>query len=251
MSFCQAASRLEVHHAELLVDQELDVETVEAVPLGGEGLVVPGVHVLDHGPRGPARREAALGRARGDDLLRVVLDLLPGLRRLRGIEPGLLERVLVVVEDRRRGIERHGVEIAVLRVVADHGRDEVLPLDRDLLLLHQLVDGVDGAREQHGLGADLEDLHDVRRLLLPVGGDGGGQRLGIRALAERLDLVLRLALVELLHQLVGGVVELPGHGVPELDLGLRVRGRRREGDGGEQGAGPGGRSHHGRGAWHD
>ena len=218
--------------------------------LVGEGLVVPGVHVLDHGPRRPARGKAALGRPRRDDLLRVVLHLLPGLGRLRRIEPGLLEGVLVVVEDRGGGVEGHGVEVAVLRVVAGHGRDEVLPVDGDLLLLHEHVHGVDRAGEQHGLGPHLEDLHDVRRLTLPVGGDGRGQGLRIGALAQRLHLVLRLALVELLHQLVGGVVELAGHGVPELDLRLGQGGGGGERDGDEKGAGPGGRSHHGRGAGH-
>src|SRR5262249_12767367 len=63
------------------------------------------------------------------------------------------------------------------------------------------------------------------------------------------DLVLRLTVVELLHELVGGVVELAGHGVPELDLRLAEGGRGRENEGDEQGADPGSRApqHHGAG----
>ena len=226
--------------AELPVDQELGVEAVEAVVLGREGLIVPGVHVLDHRPRGPARRETALGGAGADKLLAVLLDLLPGLRRLGRIEPGLGERVLVVVEDRRGRVERHRVEIAVLRVVAHHGRDELLPVDLEPLLREELIDGKDGARQHHGLGADLEDLHDVRWILLPIRGDGRGQRLRVRPLAQRLHLVFVLARVELLHQLVHGIAELSGHGMPEVDLRLGERGRGVcRAEGGEQDERPG------------
>src|SRR5262249_61794954 len=91
---------------------------------------------------------------------------------------------------------------------------------------------------------------DVRRLVLAVGGDGRGERLWIRPLAERLDLVLVLAVVELLHELVGGVVELARHGVPELDLRLGERRGGCEGEGDEQGAGSGGRAQKGGEALH-
>ena len=137
-----------------------------------------------------------------------------------GSRPGLLEGVLVVVEDRRRRVVRHRVELAVLRVVADHRLDEVVPVDLDLVLLHQLVHRVHGAGQHHGLGADLEHLHDVRRVLLPVRGDGGGERLRVAALAQRLDLVLALAVVELLDLGLQRLAERAGHRVPEVDLVL-------------------------------
>src|SRR5207253_6177773 len=60
-----------------------------------------------------------------------------------------------------------------------------------------------------------------------LGRDRRRQRLGVSALVERLDLVLALALVELLRLIVERVAELPGHRVPEMDLGLGERGRRR------------------------
>ena len=189
-----------------------------AVLVGGERLIVPGERILQHRPRGPRGREAALGAAGGDDLLGELSDLRPGRRRLLGVEPRLLEGILVVVEDRARGVERHRVELAVLGVVAGHRLDEVPPVDGDLLVLHQLGDGIDGARQQHRLGAHVEDLDDVRRVLLAVGRDGAREDLGVRPLVERLHFVLGLALVELLHQLLHGLAELSAHGVPEMDL---------------------------------
>ena len=210
--------------AELAVDQELGVEAGVAVLVGGEGLVVPRERVLEHRPRRPRGGEPALRRARRHEFLRGLADLLPRRRRLRGVEAGLLEGVLVVVEDRARRVERHRVEVAVLRVVGDHRLDEVAPVDGDLLLLHELVDRMHRARHQHGLGAHVEELDDVGRILLPVGGDGRGQDLGVGPLVERLDLELRLALVELADELVHRLAELAAHGVPEVDLGPGERG---------------------------
>ena len=196
-----------------------------------------GVHVLDHRPRRPAGGEPALGAAGGDDLPGVRFDLGPGPGRLLGIEAGLLEGVLVVVEDRRRRVVRHRVELAVLGVVADHRLDEVVPVDLDLVVAHELPHRIDGAREHHGLGAHLEDLHDVRRVLLAIGGDGGRQRLRVGALANRLDLVLVLTLVELLHLRVDRVPERAGHGVPPGDLGPGHRDAGQRDHGHDQGNG--------------
>src|SRR5262249_59077456 len=90
---------------ELLVDQELDaLDGVEAVVLGGERLVVSGVHVLHHRPRRPAGRETALGAAGRDDLLRVRFHVRPRLRRLLGIEPRLLGSLPAVIEDTPRAV---------------------------------------------------------------------------------------------------------------------------------------------------
>jgi hypothetical protein len=98
------------------------------------------------------------------------------------------------------------------------------------------VHGIDGARQQHRLGADLEYLHDVRGILLPVGGDGGRQRLRIGALPQRLDLVLALAVVELLGLGLQRLAELAGQRMPEVDLGLRLGGgrQRQHGQGAEE-----------------
>jgi len=215
-----------VLHAELAVDQEGGVEPRVAVCVGGERLVVPRERVLEHRPRRPRGREAALRRASGEDLLRGLTHLPPRGRRPVG-EARLLEGVAVHVEDRARRVERHRVEVAVLRVVAGHGLDEVVPVDRDLLLSCELEDRVDRSRQQHGLRADVEDLDDVRWVLLPVRGDRSGEDLGVGPFVERFHLVLRLALVELPHQLVRGLAELSAHRVPEMDFGLRRRRRGR------------------------
>ena len=66
-----------------------------------------------------------------------------------------------------------------------------------------------------------------------IGGDRGGQRLGVLALVDGDDLVVLLAGVEVLGELVDPSPSLPRHRVPPLDLDLRVR-RRREGGEGER-----------------
>src|SRR5207249_9672707 len=103
--------------AELAVDQELGVEAGVAVLVGGERLVVPRERVLEHRPRRPRGREAALRPTGRDDLLGELADLFPRRRRFVG-QARLLEGVLVVVEDRARRVERDGAVVAVLREVA-------------------------------------------------------------------------------------------------------------------------------------
>src|SRR5207249_2510153 len=84
--------------------------------------------------------------------------------------------------------------------------------------------------EHHRLRPHLEHLHEMWRVLLTIGGYRGSERFRVAALVERLDLVLALALVELLGQRDEGVVELARHGVPSVGPGarLRVRGSARE-----------------------
>ena len=166
--------------------------------LGGERQVVPGAVVLEQDPGLPFGGQPALG-ARGDQLGGGIAHFLPGLGRRVGIEPGFLEQVLVPVEDRRGGVERHRQQLAVgRRVVAVHRADEGLGIERLLLVLHQLVDRIDRALgRHHGRGADLEHLHDVRRLLGAEGGDRRRHGLAVGALEDGVDLVFGLGLVEL------------------------------------------------------
>ena len=94
---------------------------------------------------------------------------------------------------------------------------------------------MDRTRQQHGLGADVEDLDDVGRVFLPVSRDGAGENFGVGPLVQRLDLEVHLALVELLDELVDGLPELSAHRVPEVDLGLReCRGRKDDEEQGRQ-----------------
>src|SRR5262249_62371432 len=60
------------------------------------------------------------------ELLRGVDQLGPGRRRLRGIESRLLEVVDVDVDERRRILERYGVDLAVGRGVAARRRPEIV-----------------------------------------------------------------------------------------------------------------------------
>ena len=227
--------RPNVHAAKGAVDEELGVEAGVAILVGGEGLVVPGERVLQQRPGWTRRAEAARGGADGQDLPGRRLDLRPGGRGIFA-EPGLLEDVLVVVEDHGRDVERHRVEPVILRVVAVDRLEEVGPVDRDLLLLHQPIDRDNGVGQNHTLRADLVDLNDVGRGLLPDGGHGGGQHLRVRPLVENLNLELPLALVELLHQLTDRLAELAVHGMPEVNLRFGLgdnspgkQGKRRDG----------------------
>ena len=210
-------------YARGVVEFQLDVGAAEAVVLGGVGQIVPGAVVLDHRPGLPLRREPALG-AGGDRLLGHLAQLRPGRRRLVGIEARLGEQLLVPVEHRRRGVERHRQQLAVgRRVVAVDRADIGLGIERLLGVGHQLIDRIDRALGGHHVGgADLEDLHDVRRLLGAEGGDRGGQGLGVGALVDRHDLVFGLGLVEARGDLVDHLAQVAAHGVPPLDFGLRL-----------------------------
>ena len=177
---------LDVRDARRVIELQLDVEAAKAVGLGGEGQVMKGAVVLDHRPGLPLRREPALGAAR-DQLLAELAHLVPGLGRRVGIEAGLLEQLLVPVEHRGRGVERHRQQLAVgRRIVAVDRTDIGLGVERLLGIGHQLMHRIDRALgRHHRRGADLEDLHDVRRLLGAEGGDRRGQGLGVRALEDR------------------------------------------------------------------
>src|SRR3546814_20452913 len=90
----------------------------------------------------PARREAALRRVRRHHLLRHLGELGPGLRRLLGIEPRLLESVLVVVPDGRRAVERHRQHLAFRRGVVRGPRgDERTPAEVLTAVLPSFVAG--------------------------------------------------------------------------------------------------------------
>ena len=202
------------------VQPELGVEAAEAVRLRGERQVVPGGEVLELGPPDPLAAEPAriAGRL---ELLPRLPHLGPRARGLVGIEAGLLEGVLVDVEDGGRAVEGHRQHPAVRgRVVAGDrrqvgGRVELLAGVR-----HQLVDRLDRPLgRHHRRRPDLEDLDDVRVLLGPEGGDGPGHRLGVAPLVDRDDLVLGLGLVEAVGEVVHPFAEGRRVRVPPLDLG--------------------------------
>jgi hypothetical protein len=59
-------------------------------------------------------------------------------------------------------------------------------------------------------------------------GDGAGHRLGIGAAEAGNDAVVVLAFVEALGDAFQQLAQLAAHGVPPVDLGLRLRHRRGE-----------------------
>ena len=130
----------------------------------------------------------------------------PGFRRLVRIEAGFLERVLVVVEHRRRAVERHRDQVAGLRVavIAGDGRHERLFVERHAGLLEHVRDRDHGLLGlDHRGRADFVDLQDRRRVAAAIRGDAGGERLVVGALEDRHDLVVALRRVEV----VGDVVQ--------------------------------------------
>ncbi len=216
---------LDLHRA---VELESRAEPAEAVLQGRERHVVPGAEALELHPRLPAGRKAA-GGARGLELRGGLLDFGPGLRRIGGIEAGLLERIVVDVEHLRRAVERHRDQVpGRVGVIDGDGAKEALGIERLLRLGHQLVDRLDRALgRHHRRGADFEHLHDLRRVAGAIRGDRRGHRFVVLALVDRRDLVVLLRGVELVGDLVDDVIELAGHRMPPLDLGDRLRLRRK------------------------
>ncbi len=201
----------------------------EAVVLGRELGVVPGREALELRPALPAGRERALLAARLQ-LRRGQRHFGPGLRRLVRIEPGLLERVLVVIEDGRRAVQRVRHHLAVRRgVVAGHRGHVDLRIELVAGLAHHFADRHDRAfRTHHRRGADLEHLQDVRRVAGAIGGDRRRHRDVVCALVGRRDLALLLAGVETARQAVDPVAQGARHRVPPLHLGLGQRAGRAE-----------------------
>ena len=228
---------LHVLHVQRAVDLELGVEPRHAVGLGGEGHVVDGAELLELRPRRPGGGQSARRRVRRLDFLRRRHQLGPGLRRLGGIEPRLLEGVLVVEHDGRRAVERHRHHAAVGQaVVALHRGHVRVGVESHARLAHQLVHRLHrAARGHHRRGADLEHLHDVRRVAGPEGGDGPHHGLGVRALEARVDLILGLRCVEVRDDLLEQSAQRLPQAVPELDLDPRLRAGRQHG--GEDGDG--------------
>ncbi len=217
------------------IEHQARVGAAEAVVLGRVQRVVPGREAFQVDPALPVGGVGAVA-ARGLDLGRILHHLGPGPGRLLGIEAGLLEGVLVVVEDRGRAVERERQHLALGgRVVAGHRGDVDLLVELLAGFLHHGGHRLDRALGAHHRGgADLEYLQDRRGAAGAEGGDAGGQRLVVVALVDRHDLVLGLAGVELAGNLVDLVVQRALHCMPPLDF-----------DGGMGGTGGGQRGHGG------
>uniref|UniRef100_A0A0N4ZAQ2 Chaperone protein DnaK n=1 Tax=Parastrongyloides trichosuri TaxID=131310 RepID=A0A0N4ZAQ2_PARTI len=221
----QLGQVLQVAHVQRGVDGDARVQAAEAVVLGGVGHVVPGRERFQLDPRRPGGRVAAF-LAGGLQLLAGGGQLFPGLGGIVGVQAGLLEGVLVVVEHHGRAVEGHRHQLAVgRRVVAGHGADEFLRIDRVADFLGHLLHRLDGALGvHHGGGAHFEDLQDVGRVAGAERGDAGVHGFTVVALVNCLDLVVGVLLVEFVDEAVHAVAQGAFHRVPELDLGGGMRG---------------------------
>ena len=123
--------------------------------------------------------------------------------RFDRIEPRLLEGVAVDPHHGGGRVERHREHLALRgRVVAGDAGEVGVRVELLARLLHQHVHGLHGAgRRHHGGGADLEHLHDVRRVVGAERRDAGVHGVGIAALVGRHDLVFALRGVELVREL--------------------------------------------------
>src|SRR5215475_15338661 len=148
---------------ERIVDGQLGIQAGEAVDLGGNRNVVKSREILDVYPGRPVGGEAA-GDAQLAQFAGRSLDFGPGLRRLTVVELCSAEQVLVVVEDRRRRIERERQQIAVnIGVITRYRGQESIAVELDPLTPHQFEYRIDRPPgSHHGGGADLVHLHDRR-----------------------------------------------------------------------------------------
>jgi hypothetical protein len=218
------------------VEGQARVQATKAVVFGGEQHVVPGREALQLGPADPAGGERALV-ARCLELGSGQGHFGPGRWRLFGVQPGGLESVLVVVEDRCGAVEREAQHLAVGGgVVAGHRGHIGLGSNLAPAFFHDLGHRHDGALGgHHGGGADFKHLQDVRRIAGAECGDGSRHGLVVAALEGRHDLVVLLAGVEVLGQVVDPFTKGAAHGMPPLDFGLGLR-RQGKGNGGHAAA---------------
>ena len=164
--------------------------------------------------------------ARRAQPLRRRADLGPGLRRHLGIEAGGAEQVLVVVEDRRRDVERERQHVAGdVGVIAGHRRQIRGRRKRLGLIPHQFEYRIDRApRRDHGGGGDLIDLNDGGLAARAEGEDRRRHRFGVVALVARHDPVFGLRGIEIGRELLQLLAEFSRHRVPPHDLGRRIGG---------------------------
>ena len=206
------------------VELQFGIEAVKSVRLGGDRHVMPGGKLLDVRPCRPGIGEAAGGVARRLQFFCSIEDFRPGFRYLG--DAGLLQLILVDPHHHRGRVEGKRQHVSLGgRVVTGDGRKIGLWVERFTRVLHQLIDRLDCAGgTHHRRGADLEHLHDVRGVAGTERSDAGIHGVRIAALIRGYDPVVRLAGVEFVRELVDYIVVAPGHRVPPLQLGHRMRG---------------------------
>ena len=222
------------HHVRI-VEGQFGIEPAETIGPGCQRQIVEGGKILDMDPGRPGSGEPA-GRAGGAQALRGCAEFVPGLRRRFRIEAGGAEQVLVVVQNRRRDVERERQHVTGdVGIIAGHGRQIRFRRERLRLLAHQFEHRIDRALcRHHGGGRDLVDLDDGGLASRTECEDRRRHRLGVVALVGRHDPVVGLRRIEIGRQLFELLAELPGHRMPPHDFGGGLRGRRQR-DGGSDG----------------
>ncbi len=171
--------------------------------LAGELLEEPAVNAEGNG---------LTGAAFIDQLVCGLTDLSKGIRHLG--DAGLVKHVLIIVENRCRGVEGHRVQLIVHRIVGGNVRLQLCGIPS--VRIDQLLHGNHPAGIDHETGTDVVDLHEIRAHV----SDLGALQLvdGIVILALILGLyvdVLVVLLIELVDEIVHGLTVDTAHGVPE------------------------------------
>ncbi len=157
---------------------------------------------LEHPVGVPGRRNhhaPALHLAGGvalDQLLAHLGHLRPVCRRLVGIEPGFLERVLVVVHDNGRALERNAVDLALEGAVGHQARIKALQPRLFLGTLGDVVEGDDGVLLDQLVDVDREQHRELRRLAAFQRGERLDARVVVVAGVDGIDLDARILLFE-------------------------------------------------------
>ena len=186
---------------------------IEGAGDGQELFDKPAVDGKGAAGHGDIARVIALGQ-----LLGVLRHFVKGARRLLGIEAGGLEHVLVVIQQRRRGVERHGVLLAVDGVVGQHVRFEVGRVE--VLGVHEVLDRLGYLQVHHQLGRNVKELDQGRDVVALQAGAQLVERVVVAALVGRLDKAVGLAGVEVVGQLGDrDTAHVAAHAVPEGDAG--------------------------------
>ncbi len=189
-------------HLHRLVELQHRVGTVEAVVFGSDRQGVPGAEVFDLDPALPAAGVAA-AQARFTQRVGVFRQLLPGFRRLIGVQARFFKGVFVVVKHRRGAVERLRNQMAAgVAVVARHGRHELFFIEGNACVLEDLMHRHDRLRSHHGGSADFIHLQNGRRFAGAHRCDACREALFVVTFVGRHDFIVGMRLVETLRQRV-------------------------------------------------
>ncbi len=202
------------------------------------GFVAGAVHqdlVVLHGQRAEHPVRVTGGRDHDSPLRSVGLgqflarghQLVPGRGRLFGIEPGVAERVLVVVHDDGRALERNAPGLAAGAAVLHQRRVERIEPGPIFGRCDDVVEGDDRVLLDEFVDVDREHHRQLRRLAALQRRQRLDPRVVVIAGIDRVDLDVRV----FLHEVGDDAVDHLGQRAADRDrvihgqLGGRLRGR--------------------------